>query len=156
MDQSTCCLWSVEVHEVSWCWCQDCLLQDLHQLPFSADLPCPFEEHERQLAEMIAMCNKAYSAILRLESVVATQPQLVSIKLIPKIIKRQVIIASISIYDAKFQHYLGPDLCTCRNRYIAMQAVKRLHDVCIIAGNSTHYIWSFLPYVPMPIHSVLY
>ena len=156
MDQSTCCLWSVEINEASWCCCKDCLVGDLRQLPFSEALPCPYENHMEDLVDMLRACEKASSAILRLISVAVTQPERVSLKLIPRIIRRQILLASLSVYDAKFMSYLGPVHCTCEALYPAMLAVKKLHDVCIATGHDTHLIWSFLPYVPTPIHSVIY
>ena len=156
MDQLDCCKWDVEIHQYSCCWCPDCLMEDMQELPFAGDLPCPMDNHAADLVEMIKQCDKAYSVILRLESIAATRPDMVSCRILPRIIKRQILFASLAIYDCKFLNYSGPRDCTCSNLQAAKQALKRLHDVCLIAGYDTQTIWSFLHYLPMPIHTVFY
>ena len=155
MDRSPCC-WDKEIGEVSFCPCDTCVLEELAELPFASEIPCPIEYHDKQLESMITACNRAYSVVLRMESILVTRPGLVSARLVPKIIKRYILLASLKVYDACFENYMGPSECTCELRYPAMQALKRLHDVCVLAGYSPEIIWSFLTHLPAPIHTVLY
>ena len=120
MDRSPCC-WNKKIAEVFSCPCDTCILEELAELPFSSDIPHPIEMHDEQLGSMISACNRAYSTILRMESILVTRPDLVNARLIPKIIKQHVLLASLKVYDSCFENYMGPAssettarcMCTC-------------------------------------------
>ena len=157
MDPATHCVeWDVDVGSTPYCPCWDCHLDDLLELPFSLDVPCPIEDHPNNLDTMIVACNKAYSVILRLESIAATRPEFFNLSIIPKIIKRELLRSSIAIYDCEFENYRGPVKCSCEHLHVARQALKRLHDTCVVAGYSIEFIWSFMVNPPVPNHSIFY
>ena len=157
MDPAFHCIeWEVYLGNDQFCPCWDCHLDDLQELPYATDIPCPLDNHEAFLFTMVEQCDKAYSVLLRLESIAATQPDLVNVRILPRIIKRQLLFASLAIYDCGFVTYNGPQECTCDQLHAAKQSLKRLHDVCLVGGYDTHVIWSFLHYLPRPIHSIFY
>ena len=155
MDQSPQC-WNLQLGEVTHCPCPECILDELAELPFANEVPCPMERHKELLETMIVACDDAYSAILRLESIATTSPGIVNLRLLPKIARKKMLLASLNIYDAGFQMYLGPEECQCEILLRAEQSLKRLHDVCVVCGYNPHYIWSFLVHPPRPMHTIFY
>ena len=155
MDQSPCC-WDKEIGATPSCPCNSCMLEDLAELPFYYEYPCPIDNHANDLVAMIRTCNRTQSAILRIQSIVLTEPDMVNVRIMPKILKRQLLLASLAIYDASFSTYLGPTECNCGYIILAQAALKRLHDTCIVAGLPVDTMWSFQLTVPRPIHSIMY
>ena len=152
MDRLNCHLWAIERCHL----CPTCILEDFGQLPFCFDVPCPIEDHHALLERLIARCDHAYSAILRMTSIAKTNPERVNLKVIPRILKKQLLLASLALYDSAFFDFLGPEECNCPIIVLAQESVKRLHDCCVVANINTDIMWSYMLRSPRPIHTVFY
>ena len=133
-----CLEWHVDINEVPFCPCHDCMP------------PCPVEEHEEQLENLIESIIKTQAGIIRLRAHVIARPHVVSCRVAPRIYKKLLLRTSLKLYDAGFWTYVGP-VCTCPNLIYARVLLQRLHNICVIAGVDPRPLFSFCEYDPTPI-----